>query len=234
MTMRQMVSAACGLWIGLAGAVLAQTRPVVVELYTSQGCSSCPPADAFMATLAQQPDVIALSLHVDYWDYIGWRDTFAQPQYTQRQKAYAKAVGSRMIYTPQMIVAGNDRIVGNDPAEVAASIRRHQATPSAVRLTLTRHGDTLTIRAEADPPLTEAARVQLVRYVPQATIEIGRGENQGRNVTYTNIVTSWQALDDWPGTSPLEVQAEVKGEDPVVVIVQSQGPAEVLAAAQLK
>ncbi len=229
-----MVSAACGLWIGLAGVVAAQTRPVVVELYTSQGCSSCPPADDFMAKLAQQPDVIALSLHVDYWDYIGWRDTFAQPQYTQRQKAYAKAVGSRMIYTPQMIVAGNDRIVGNDPAQVEDSIRRHQATPSAVRLTLTRHGDILTIRAEADPPLTEAVRVQLVRYIPQATIEIGRGENQGRNVTYTNIVTSWQALDDWPGTAPLEVQAEVKGDDPVVVIVQSQGPAEVLAAAQVK
>lgn len=233
-TMRFLVSATFGLWIGIAGAAQAQTSPVLVELYTSQGCSSCPPADEFMVELVKSPDVIALSLHVDYWDYIGWRDTFASPAFTQRQKAYAKAVGSRMIYTPQMIVGGLDRVEGNDPVQVAQAIRRHQAQVSPVRLTVTRNGDQITIRAEAQPPLTKPARIQVIRYLPEATVAIGRGENEGRKVTYSNIVTDWQSVADWPGLAPFEMTAEVSGPDPVVVVVQSEGPADVLAAAQVR
>lgn len=232
--MRHLVSAACGLWIGLAGVAAAQTQPVVVELYTSQGCSSCPPADAFMATLAQDPNVIALALHVDYWDYIGWKDTFANPAFTKRQKSYARAIGSRTIYTPQMIVAGDDRVEGNDPMEVSNKIRRHAMAKSPVALTIERSGAKLMIRAVANPPLSGAARVQLVRYMPEQTVEIGRGENAGRAVTYHNIVTSWVDLGEWTGTAPLEMTADVSGTEPVVVIVQSQGPAEVLAAARLR
>ncbi|WP_435530906.1 DUF1223 domain-containing protein [Pseudotabrizicola alkalilacus] len=234
MTMRHLVSATLGLWIGVSGMAGAQTSPVVVELYTSQGCSSCPPADEFMVELVKRPDVIALSLHVDYWDYIGWSDTFASPQYTQRQKAYAKAVGSRMIYTPQMIVGGLDRVQGNDPAQVDEAVRRHQAQISPVTLTVTRDGDRIVIRAEADPPLTKRARIQVIRYLPEATVAIGRGENEGREVTYSNIVTDWQAVADWQGLAPLEMTAEAAGPDPVVVIVQTEGPADVLAAAQVK
>ena len=233
-TMRHLVSATFGLWIGVSGAAVAQTSPVVVELYTSQGCSSCPPADEFMLELVKSPDVIALSLHVDYWDYIGWRDTFASPQFTQRQKAYAKAAGSRMIYTPQMIVGGLDRVEGNDPAQVAEAVRRHQAQVSPVRLTVTRDGDRVLIKAEADPPLTKPARIQVIRYTPEATVAIGRGENEGREVTYSNIVTDWQAVADWPGLAPLELTAEAVGPDPVVVIVQTEGPADVLAATLVK
>lgn len=233
-TMRHLVSATFGLFIGLCGAVNAQTQPVVVELFTSQGCSSCPPADEFMAELAKSPDVIALSLHVDYWDYIGWKDTFANPQYTKRQKAYAKAVSSRMIYTPQMIIGGQDRVEGNDPMKVAEAIRRHQGQVSPVRLTVARDGDTIIIRAEADPPLTKPARIQLVRYQPEATITIGRGENAGRDVTYTNIVTDWQSIADWPGIAPMDMTAQAAGSDPVVIIIQTDGPSEVLAAAELK
>lgn len=187
-----------------------------------------------MEELVKSPDVIALSLHVDYWDYIGWRDTFASPHFTQRQKAYAKAVGSRMIYTPQMIVGGLDRVEGNDPAQVSEAIRRQQARVSPVRLTVTRDGDQIFIQAEADPPLSAPARIQVVRYLPEATVAIGRGENEGREVTYTNIVTDWQAVADWPGQAPLELTAVAAGPDPVVVIVQSDGPADVLAAVQLK
>ncbi|MFN3723125.1 MAG: DUF1223 domain-containing protein [Paracoccaceae bacterium] len=234
MTMRHLVSATAGLWLGLSGMTLAQTSPVVVELYTSQGCSSCPPADEFMEHLVKSPDVIALSLHVDYWDYIGWRDTFGNPAYTKRQKAYAKAVGSRMIYTPQMIVGGLDRVEGNDPVQVADAIRRHQALVSPVTLTVMRDGDRIVIKAEADPPLTKPARVQVIRYLPQATVAIGRGENEGREVTYSNIVTDWQSVADWPGRAPFEMTADVAGPDPVVVIVQTDGPADVLAAAVVK
>ena len=103
--MRQIISAVCGMWFCLPAAGLAQSSEgVLVELYTSQGCSACPPADAFLAELAQTKGVIALSLHVDYWDYIGWEDEFADPEFTERQKMYARAAGSRMIYTPQMVV----------------------------------------------------------------------------------------------------------------------------------
>lgn len=231
---RQLVSAACGLWIGFASAVAAQTQPVLVELYTSQGCSSCPPADEFMAHLAKDPNVIALSLHVDYWDYIGWKDTFANPQFTQRQKSYARAIGSRTIYTPQMIVNGKDRVEGNDPLEVSDKVRTHMAAHSPVTLSVTRKNGKVYITATATPPLTRKARVQVVRYLPSETVQIGRGENAGRAVTYHNVVTSWQSVGDWAGTGPLDMQADVPGGDPVVVIIQSDGPADVLAVARLK
>lgn len=232
--MRQLVSAAGGIWIGLASLAAAQTQPVLVELYTSQGCSSCPPADEFMAQLVNDPDVIALSLHVDYWDYIGWEDTFGNPQFTNRQKAYAKAAGSRMIYTPQMIVDGVDRVEGNDPLKVGESIRRHLPGPSPVTLQVSRDGDRLMIRAIAEPPLSRGAGVQLVRYLPKATVLIERGENAGREVAYHNVVTSWQALAEWSGLQPFEMETTAPGDEPVVVIVQSEGPAEVLAVALVK
>ena len=111
-------------------AVQAETRqPVVVELYTSQGCSSCPPADAFLGELARQDDVIALSLHVDYWDYMGWTDTFASPVTTARQRAYKQALNSRYVYTPQIVVDGRGHAVGSRRAEVRTLIAEAQARP---------------------------------------------------------------------------------------------------------
>lgn len=232
--MRHIVSAVGGLWL-MAGAPLAAqtTTGVVVELYTSQGCASCPPADAFMAELAQADGVIALSLHVDYWDYIGWEDSFADPRFTERQKAYARAAGSRMVYTPQMIIGGTDRVEGNTPDAVVKFVGKHIAWDSPVTLAVSRDGDLLTILAEADPPLSGGAMVQVVRLMPEATVSIERGENAGRAVTYHNIVTSWERVGDWPGTAPLSMQAEVAGDEPVVVIVQEQGPSRILAAARV-
>lgn len=238
--MRQIVSAACGLWLGIAGAAFAQdtqdtgaSQPaVVVELYTSQGCSACPPADEFMASLVQDPNVIPLALHVDYWDYIGWKDAFADPRFTDRQKAYAHAVGSRMIYTPQMIVNGLDRVEGHEPEQVARLIQAHLAAAAPVALRLERSGDRL--RILADPaPLDRPVWVQLVRYRPSETVTIERGENAGRTVTYHNIVTSWQMLGEWPGAAPLAMEADAPGPDPVAVILQKGGPAEIVAAARL-
>ena len=229
--MRQLVGAACGLWAAFAPPVLAEPV-VVVELFTSQGCSSCPPADEFLEALVKDPRVIPLSLHVDYWDYIGWEDSFADPGFTERQKAYARAIGSRMIYTPQMIVDGEDRVEGYAPEELAVHLGDHLAQPAQVALTVQRKGDLLVIRAEADPPLTAPVRVQLVRYRPEETVEIQRGENAGKVITYRNIVTSWDNLGDWPGTAPLELSAPVQGGDPAVVIVQEEGPAAILAAAR--
>lgn len=220
--------------IGLAGAAVAQsTSGVVVELFTSQGCAACPPADEFLGKLAQSKGVIALALHVDYWDYIGWADKFAQAGFTDRQKAYARAVGDRMIYTPQMVVGGHDRIEGLTPDQVVNAIGRAMDQPSPVDLTLTRQGDQVVINASSDAPLARPAMVQLVRYDPQATVAIGGGENQGQTVHYTNIVTSWQSLGDWPGHEALTLTAPAPGDQPVVVILQEAGPSRIIAAARL-
>lgn len=234
--MRHIVSATFGLCLAAAGMAQAQSTSrsaVVVELFTSQGCASCPPADDFFAELAQDPDVIPLALHVDYWDYIGWADKFADPKFTDRQKAYARMAGSRMIYTPQLIVGGLDQVEGNQPAEVEALIRRHLDAAQGVTLTLERRGDEIVIRAAAQGAFAEPVRVQLVRFRPEETVTIERGENAGRTVTYRNIVTSWQALGDWTGEGPLALEASAPGRDPAVVILQKSGPSAILAAARI-
>jgi len=230
--MRHIVNAACGLWAAFAAPVLAE-QVVVVELYTSQGCSSCPPADEFVAMLASDPRILPLALHVDYWDYIGWADQFANPKFTDRQRAYAADIGSRTLYTPQLIIGGLDRIEGFAPEETAEKLQKHLALAATVRLTVTREGDMLVIRAEADPPLTEPVRIQLVRYTPEETVLIERGENAGRTITYRNIVTSWEGLGDWRGDAPLEISTDFIGSQLGAVILQSSGPAFIVAAARV-
>lgn len=233
--MRHLLAASFGVCAALGGAALADGMTsrtgVVVELYTSQGCSSCPPADDYFAVLAQMPGVIPLALHVDYWDYIGWEDQFASSSFTERQKAYARAAGSRMIYTPQMIVGGTDQVEGTRPEEVAKIIHRQMEVPQPVALKLDRAGDSVDIGARALEPLDGPVRVQLVRYRPEQTVEIERGENAGRTVTYRNIVTSWEPLGDWSGEEPLNLKVFSPGDDPVVVLLQKIGPGEIVAAA---
>lgn len=231
------ISAAIGLLAASSTLVAAQDLArsgTVVELYTSQGCSACPPADEFLRKLAADPDVIALALHVDYWDYIGWSDHFAKAHFTERQKAYAHLVGSNTIYTPQMIVGGRDQVAGSDPEQVERAIRRDQRAPRAVQLQLMRQGNQVVIVAEASPPLSAPVQVQLVRYHPLASVDIEYGENAGRVLDYANIVTDWDSLGQWDGVSALHLTAPVSGDDPVVVILQAEGPGEILAAAQIK
>lgn len=235
---RQLINALAGLWVAGAGAVHAQDQGAalgtVVELYTSQGCSSCPPADEYLRKLATQPGVIALSLHVDYWDYIGWTDKFGNAKFTERQKAYARAVRSNTIYTPQMIVGGEDRVEGTDPALVEEAIRRHQAVAPAVSLQLTRQGGRLQIAAPAAPTLEAPLRVELVRYQPQASVAIQSGENAGMSIDYTNIVTGWSQLGQWDGKAALKLEVPLEGSEPLVVILQSEGPGRIYAAAALR
>lgn len=219
----------------MPAAARAQSEPVVVvELYTSQGCSSCPPADEFMALLAVDDRVVPLALHVDYWDYIGWADSFAAPAYTKRQKAYARAADSRTIYTPQMIVGGLDRVEGNRPPEVEAFIDTHLHLDRAVDLTLTRDGGKVVIAASADRALPGPLEVQIVRYDPEETVAIHRGENAGLTMTYHNVVTEWTALGEWNGAEPLRISAPAPGDSPVVVILQEKGPGLIVAAARLR
>ena len=143
-------------------------------------------------------------------------------------------MGSNTIYTPQMIVGGRDQVAGSDPEQVERAIRRDQRTPRKVQLQLIRQGDQVVILAEASPHLNAPVQVQLVRYHPLASVDIEYGENAGRVLDYANIVTDWDILGQWDGVSALHRTAPVSGDDPVVVILQAEGPGEILAAAQLK
>ena len=218
--------------MALGGVASAQENPVVVELYTSQGCSSCPPADEMLRDLAGRDGVIALALHVDYWDYIGWADSFADPAYTARQQRYGVAAGLRPIYTTQFIIGGQDHVVGAKAMDVADAIRTQAARPSGVTLQISRNGDLLQIAGQAR---TRAPMVvQVVRYTPQESVTIERGENAGHRFVYANIVNDWRAVGEWDGGEPLDMQANVAGTAPIVVIVQERGPGRILAAAELR
>lgn len=221
--------------IAAAGYAAAETRPVVVELFTSQGCSSCPPADAFLRELSQRDDVIALALHVDYWDYIGWKDIFAQPAFTARQKAYAKSGGRRSVYTPQMIVGGQDHVIGTHEQDAAELIQKHAAVETGVNLRVTRDsGGQFTIRAEAQPGVTGPIIVQLVRYEPLHTVEITRGENKGRTVDYSNVVTEWSVVGEWAVSEPLLLTVQPETQGSAVVILQRKDAGPIMAAAHLR
>jgi len=232
--MRGILAAIAMLTAGLAGEARAEMPPVVVELYTSQGCSSCPPADALLRELSPRDDVIPLALHVDYWDYIGWKDSFADPAHTERQKAYSRAAGHGTIYTPQMIVGGRDHVVGYKPMRLAELIEAHHAQAPAIELTLVRADGVLRIAARMLAAPSGDMVVQLVRYTPEETVEIRRGENAGRSLTYANIVTAWQVLGEWDGAEPLSIDTELSGAAPVVVLIQQAGHGPVLAAARLR
>jgi hypothetical protein len=224
-----------GLMAGTVLPLAADDHPVVVELYTSQGCSSCPPADEMFRDLAARDDVIALSLHVDYWDYIGWADTFARPEFTERQKRYVAAAGENMVFTPHMIVGGAVHLAGVKPMRLAEAIQRLRSGPAPVVLTIRREGPEIEIAAEARTPEPGTMDIQLVRYTAEETVRIGRGENAGRTVTYANIVTQLDTLGTWDGRAPLVMRVAIDGRpDPVVVILQRQGHGPVVAAARLR
>ncbi len=211
----------------------ASAQNVVVELFTSQGCSSCPPADEILGQIAEREDVIALSLHVDYWDYLGWTDEFADPAHTTRQRGYARAAHSTMIYTPQMVVGGVDHIVGTKAIKLADQIARHQAAAKPVTVSITRQGDALSIAATRVSGNISDMHVQLVRYAPQRTVAIRSGENAGREMTYHNVVESWETLGSWDGKAPLSLSHKISGDSPCVVIIQDGASGPILAAARI-
>lgn len=233
--MKNTLTAMCAAWVVLGSPVFAQSDDaVVVELFTSQGCSSCPAADVLLTKLGENPKLLPLSLHVDYWDYLGWKDKFANPQFTQRQKAYAHHARDKMVYTPQAIVQGKYRLVGNRAAELDAAVEKQLSHAQPGRVTLVRQGDLLSIDAQPIVGAYGAIRVQLVRYAPSETVQVERGENAGKAITYSNVVTSWTVLGKWDGTAPLSMQVPVEGGAGIAVILQAEGPAEILAAAALR
>ena len=232
-----LVLACCGL-LQIAGA-RAEPR-AVLELFTSQGCSSCPPADKLIAEYAGDPSVIAMSLAVDYWDYLGWKDTLAVAGHTNRQRAYAKARGDRQVYTPQMVIDGTVHALGSDKSAIDKAIRQEQ--PGALRLAVqvARSGDRLTVTVAAAKDERGQAEVWLCPMSRSVPVVIGRGENSGRTITYTHVVRRWIKLGDWSGKAQsfdVPVKDVQTGQiDSAAVVVQSgvaTAPKAMLGAAQL-
>ena len=236
--MRSLLLAAVTALAGLAGAsALAGDKPLVVlELYTSQGCSNCPPADALVAELASREDVLPLALHVDYWDYIGWPDNFARPENTARQKAYARVAGHGSIFTPQIVIGGVDHVVGFKPMKVADLLQAHGARPEPVEVEVEWQGDTLKITCAPrdDAVLPAKMTVDLVRYQREATVNIRHGENAGETISYANIVLGWDRVGSWTGAGLFEVSAPAPGDGPLAVIVQEDGPGRVISALRVR
>lgn len=232
--MKHFLIAALTATVSLASSVVAQDNPVVVELYTSQGCSSCPPADAILHQLADREDVIALALHVDYWDYIGWKDPYGNPAHAERQRAYARVGQRRTIYTPEMVVQGETDIVGAKPMELAEAIARHANTAPKVELDLKREGNKLVIAAKTLAGVKGPMTVHMLRYAPEHTTKIKRGENRGKTLSYANVVEDWKVLGNWDGVAPLDISADLAGDLPSVVIIQGQDTGPILAAARLR
>jgi len=220
------------------GAGSATAGPVLIELFTSQGCSSCPPADALFAEYADRDDVIALSLPVDYWNYLGWEDTLAQRAHTQRQYGYAATRGDNQVYTPQIVVAGTWHVVGSDRAAIETAIAAAEGMPSVDLAIVSTDGG---LQVEVGPAVNGAptyGTLWLVMFDDAATVEIGRGENAGRSVTYHHVVLEMHGLAMWRGEAmSIELammELTAAGADGCVVILQQHfgaAPGQVIAAA---
>ena len=216
-----------------AGAPARAGGPVVVELYTSQGCSSCPPADALLTELSERDDVIALALHVDYWDYIGWADDFAQPAFTERQRRYAAAAGERTIYTPQMVIGGRHHVIGAHVMKIAHAIEAAAHAPQPVDVVLHRDGGRVRIDVQGGEGTPEDSALFLVTWDPEATRDIGRGENAGKRLVYSNIVRSWTRIGSVGPGATMALAEDVPADTPIAVIAQAPGAGPILGAAKL-
>lgn len=217
--------------LGLLLSTVAVADPVVVELFTSEGCSSCPPADALLGELAKKPGVIALAYHVDYWDDLGWKDRFSIPEATQRQRGYVRRLSKSGAFTPQIVVSGDTSLVGSNRTEVERAVRGDR---DALRISLSKEGDTLYVH------LLEAWResmdVYLVSYLKVATAHIESGENAKRTLRHFNVVRSFERLGTWNG-KPQRMIAPLselpRDASVVAVILQRKNQGAVAGAATL-
>jgi hypothetical protein len=215
-----------------AATVNAQSRPAVVELFTSQGCSSCPPADTYIGELSRRRDVLALTFHVDYWDDLGWRDRFGLPDAVQRQRAYAKVLRLSSVYTPQVVIDGRDNFVGSDVKSIGRALTGNRGGV-AVALSV-RDGEVL---IDLDAQRQGApSDVLLVAYLRTALSPIGRGENAGRTLKEFNIVRDFHSLGQWAGQKQeyhLRVDSLPRDSTDVAVLVQPLGQAPIIGAATI-
>ncbi|MDB5608630.1 MAG: hypothetical protein JWP25_5530 [Bradyrhizobium sp.] len=223
-------------WSGTLGvcAIVAIIRPAhadpraVVELFTSQGCSSCPPADKIIGELAKDPSIIALSMPIDYWDYLGWKDTLADARFSARQKAYSHMRGDRDVYTPQVVVNGSVHVIGSDLSGIEGAIGETKKADGVmsvpVSMSVTGKQINVSVAASNRGPVAMHGEVWICSVSKAVPISIGRGENRGREITYHNVVRNVLKVGDWNGspgswTVPLE-NISREGVDAAAVYVQ--------------
>jgi hypothetical protein len=221
---------------------LAGAEPrAVLELFTSQGCSSCPAADKLLGELAKDPTLVSLTLAVDYWDYLGWKDTLALKGHASRQRAYASVRADREVYTPQIVINGVAHVNGANKSGIEHAITRirKETAPLALPIKASISGDHLTVSL----PAREGAapgEIWLCPVTKSVPVKIGRGENRGQTIVYTNVVRRWTKLGDWDGkeqTFSVPLQELQSGDiDSVAVVVQggaASAPKAMLGAAQV-
>jgi hypothetical protein len=236
-----LVSAAVAATLIAAPVVAAEVRDhpkAVLELFTSQGCSSCPSADAKLLELQKRGDIITLAYHVDYWDYIGWTDTFGEKSNTDLQKSYAQSWGSSMIYTPELVVNGSKGVVGSRESEITTALN---AASLLVPVSLSVDGGTLDI-AVGPQANASAAVVWLITFKDHASVDIQRGENAGRTMDYTQIVTGRQMLGMWDSAAGTHLKLPLSqlmtgGANGAVILVQGDKaglPGPILGAASVQ
>jgi hypothetical protein len=216
---------------GSLSTIATAATPVVVELFTSQGCSSCPPADALLGELARKPSIVALAYHVDYWDELGWKDPFAIPEAVQRQRGYVKRLSRSGAFTPQAVVSGDTSLVGSNRAEMKQAI---SADRDALAIELSKQGANIAITLPER--WNEPMDVHVVSYLAQATTQVGRGENARRSLHEFNIVRSVKRLGTWngkPQQMSVPLAAFPRDATSIAVLLQRPGQGAIAGAATL-
>lgn len=210
----------------------SNNAPIVVELFTSQGCSSCPPADKILGALSQNENIITLACHVQYWNHLNWRDTLSHDFCDMRQHGYSAIKNSKRVYTPQMIVNGADAFVGSHDSKAKAALKRAQTNPIQA---ITLKADASTIQFTL--PTTQAAsyRIWAFGYKNNVHQKIGSGENHGRNITYTTPVNSYTNLGSWDGSAAVHRFNKPSEEiDGIAILAQKDGYGPIVAAGKLQ
>lgn len=214
-----------------APAAQAADNVVLVELFTSQGCSSCPPADRNLGDLALRDDVLPLSMHVDYWDYLGWRDTFARRAHTERQYEYRRLMGARVVYTPQMIVQGSQDVPGYQPDVISAAIDRAATVERSASISIAEDQGMYEAEVTTAADGGRECTIWMASYDMQAVVNIERGENAGREITYHNVVQKLMRVGPWDvgASQTVSLPKPEKGEG-VAIWLQDDQTGEIIAA----
>lgn len=209
----------------------ARRGPVVVELFTSQGCNACPPADALLAELAQEQGVIALAFHVDYWNYLGWADPFASAASTRRQREYATAFDARAVYTPQLVINGTEALVGSRRGEALEAVSLALATPMPLDVSIAADTEGLVVTIVAEEGFAEPARILFVPYEAPTRVSITRGENAGRSFVFRNAARAVLPLGTMTGGARSWRTPGAEGAGGVAILAQAADGGRILGAA---
>lgn len=214
----------------------ADESPVVVELFTSQGCIACPPADLVLNELAEDDSILALSWAVDYWDYLGWKDTFGSAQNTVRQEYYNREFGQKGVYTPQMIINGRHQVIGSRKKDVLALVERARAEQDLARVSLSGDRTHLEVLIEGEAPRGKAV-VRVIWYKSEEIVYVRNGDNRGKSLRYSNVVRGSDIMGQWDGNKvilPIDLGPIIaSGADCVAIIVQDGEYGPILGAAKL-